>query len=85
METALDLQRDDEQRRLSGQGGIEETMRKFRRLVLEAKQSPLNQRQWFVRFACGHELWLTQKTKPSGSKTCGLCRAHDVLSRTKAK
>lgn len=54
-------------------------MRKYRQQVLSAKQSPLNKLQWFVLFACHHNVWMTQKTKPSGKRVCGLCRAHAVL------
>jgi len=43
--------------------------------VTMCKQSPMNPRQWFVRFACGHEAWLTQKTRPrlGVAKPCLQC------------
>ncbi len=56
-------------------------MRKFRRLVLNARQSPLNPKQWLLTFVCGHEVWHTQKTRPHGSKVCAVCRAHDVIAK----
>lgn len=58
-------------------------MRKFRRLVVRAKQSPLSALQWLITFACGHEVWHTQKTRPHGYKVCAVCRAYDVIAQAR--
>lgn len=42
--------------------------------VLRIDQSPLNQLQWQLSLACGHERWVTSKRKPTSKKSkCDRC------------
>ena len=59
-------------------------MKQIKQLIVRADQSPLNKMQWLITFACGHKVWHTQTMKPSGSKTCALCRSKDIISRLPA-
>lgn len=44
-------------------------------LAVRAKQSPLNPLQWCLSLMCGHECWITQKTRPKVPQQiiCGKC------------
>ena len=35
------------------------------RKILGVKQSPLNPLQWNVSLDCGHDVWMTRRSKPS--------------------
>lgn len=52
--------------------------------VQSAKVSPLNQKQWSLALECGHEKWVTSKSRPSRKTAeCEPCKVN--LRSQKAK
>jgi hypothetical protein len=46
-----------------------------RRDVVRVTQSPMNPKRWALDLSCGHEVWVTARTKPSRkTELCGRCR-----------
>jgi hypothetical protein len=44
--------------------------------VLSVKPSPLNHLQWNVSLDCGHDVWITRRSRPSLKKLrCEKCEA----------
>lgn len=47
----------------------------IKRVVTKATQSPMNALRWMVTLDCGHEQWVTQRTRPKAGKKlpCSAC------------
>ncbi len=46
----------------------------IKRCVVRVDQSPMNAQRWVLTLVCGHERWLTRKTKPKAqSVPCPSC------------
>ena len=39
----------------------------MRRAVVMVRPSPLNDQRWNVEFSCGHEVWVTRKSRPKAA------------------
>lgn len=43
--------------------------------VVSVKVSPLNPKQWNISLECGHDYWITAKSKPKKKQTnCSKCK-----------
>lgn len=46
----------------------------MKRRVVRVKQSPLNVQRWNLDLECGHEVWVTSKSRPARKQaTCPEC------------
>jgi len=49
-------------------------MKKPRQRVKRVTQSPLNPQRWCLELECGHDEWVTSKTRPKRAKAeCSTC------------
>lgn len=47
----------------------------FKRVVIRADRSPLNRQRWLLQLECGHEEWITSKSRPQRqTMTCQTCK-----------
>lgn len=45
-----------------------------KRVVRRVTQSPMNPHRWLFDLECGHEEWVTSKTRPARKRAeCGKC------------
>lgn len=46
-----------------------------RREVLRVTQSPMNKLQWCLTLDCGHDVWITRRSRPSlKTAACDRCK-----------
>lgn len=51
----------------------------MRQGVIAVHQSLLNPQRWLLRLECGHEMWMTSKTRPTRLfAKCDQCKEKEV-------
>lgn len=43
------------------------SQKQLRRMVVRVTRSPLNPHRWALDLSCGHEVWVTARTRPTRS------------------
>jgi len=53
-----------------------------KRNVTRVDQSPMNRLRWLLTLACGHEVWITSRSRPRRAKSaCPTCVGEIDASR----
>lgn len=52
----------------------------MKRVIQKLTQSPLNRLRWLLLLSCGHEVWVTRKTRPHLGRQadCEICAKESV-------
>lgn len=48
--------------------------------VVDARQSPMNERRWCLELECGHDLWVTAEKKPERKNATCPHHSHEVVA-----